>query len=215
VANERSVLLFRAVLGRPRLSSAAALAVVSASTAGVAAVTGHAPAISHVVDASADASPARVVNAGFAEKPAIASDAAAADLLERTRQRSAVVRTIIAERLVTAARAARSAERKALLSADPKVVAQAMLHTYGWGASQFACLDRLWTRESMWSLTATNASSGAYGIPQALPGSKMASAGSDWRHNPLTQIRWGLGYIRARYGTPCSAWGHSEASGWY
>jgi hypothetical protein len=207
--------LFRAVLGRPRLSGAAALAVVSASTAGVAAVTGHAPAIAHVVDASAAAAPVRVLNAGFAEKPAYASDAAAADRLERTRQRSAVVRTIIAERLVTAARAARSAERKALLSADPKVVAKAMLHTYGWGASQFSCLDRLWTRESMWSLTATNASSGAYGIPQALPGSKMASAGSDWRHNPLTQIRWGLGYIRARYGSPCSAWGHSEASGWY
>jgi hypothetical protein len=211
--------LFRAVLGRPRLSGAAALAVVSASTAGVAAATGHAASVAHVMDASATASavsaPTRVLNAGFAEKPAYAPDAAAANLLERSRQRSVVVRSIIAERLVTARRAARSAERRALLSANPKVVAQAMLHTYGWGASQFSCLDRLWTRESMWSLTATNPSSGAYGIPQALPGSKMASVGSDWRHNPLTQIRWGLDYIHARYGTPCAAWGHSEASGWY
>lgn len=87
--------------------------------------------------------------------------------------------------------------------------------SYGWGASQFDCLDSLWTRESGWNYRATNPSSGAYGIPQSLPGSKMASAGSDWRTNPATQIRWGLGYIRGRYGSPCSAWAHSEETGWY
>ncbi len=90
-----------------------------------------------------------------------------------------------------------------------------MLAEFGWGASQFSCLDRLWTRESKWSIHATNPSSGAYGIPQALPGSKMASAGSDWRTSAFTQIEWGLGYIRARYGSPCAAWGHSEGHGWY
>lgn len=83
------------------------------------------------------------------------------------------------------------------------------------GAAQFRCLDALWMRESGWRWSAQNPSSGAYGIPQALPGSKMASAGSDWRTNPITQIRWGLGYIGSRYGTPCAAWAHSQANGWY
>jgi hypothetical protein len=206
--------VFRAAFGRPRLSGAAALAVVSASTAAVAAATGHAGAASHLLGSAAP-TPVGVVNAGFAERPADPSQAADAAQMERSRQRVNMVRSIIAERVVTAARAARSAERRALLSANPKVVAQAMLHKYGWGASQFGCLDRLWTRESKWSLTATNPSSGAYGIPQALPGTKMASVGADWRHNPLTQISWGLSYIRVRYGTPCGAWAHSEASGWY
>ena len=65
-----------------------------------------------------------------------------------------------------------------------------------------------------WRVNAAN-SSGAYGIPQALPGSKMASAGADWQTNPATQIAWGLGYIAGRYGTPCGAWDHSESNGWY
>jgi hypothetical protein len=196
------------------LSGAATLAVVSASAAAVAAATGHADAVTQVFASSAP-TPVGVVNAGFAEQPATPGNAAEAVRLERSRQRTIMVRSIIAERILTARRAARSAERRALLSANPKVVARAMLHKYGWGVSQFGCLDRLWTRESKWSLTATNPSSGAYGIPQALPGTKMASVGSDWRHNPLTQITWGLDYIRIRYGTPCGAWGHSEGSGWY
>lgn len=84
----------------------------------------------------------------------------------------------------------------------------------GWDQSQFACLDSLFTRESHWNVYAANPS-GAYGIPQALPGSKMASAGADWATNPATQITWGLNYIQARYGTPCGAWAHSQASGSY
>lgn len=76
----------------------------------------------------------------------------------------------------------------------------------GWDEAEFACLDKLWTKESNWRTTAENRSSGAYGIPQALPGSKMASAGDDWRTNPATQIAWGLGYIENRYGSPCGAW---------
>ncbi|GAA1636541.1 lytic transglycosylase domain-containing protein [Microbacterium flavum] len=86
--------------------------------------------------------------------------------------------------------------------------------SYGWGDDQFACLLSLWNRESGWRVNAAN-SSGAYGIPQALPGSKMASAGADWQTNPATQIAWGLGYIAGRYGSPCSAWDHSESNGWY
>ena len=82
-------------------------------------------------------------------------------------------------------------------------------------SSQFSCLDRLWTKESGWRTTADNPSSSAYGIPQALPGSKMASAGSDWRTNPATQIAWGLSYIAGSYGTPCAAWAHSQSHNWY
>jgi len=83
------------------------------------------------------------------------------------------------------------------------------------GAKQFSCLDNLWTRESGWNYKAYNESSGAYGIPQALPGTKMASAGSDWKTNPITQVKWGLGYIKARYGNACGAWAHSQREGWY
>lgn len=98
---------------------------------------------------------------------------------------------------------------------DPRDIARALLGEFGFSSDQFGCLDSLWTRESGWSISADNPSSTAYGIPQALPGSKMASEGADWATNPVTQIRWGLGYIRDRYGSPCGAWSHSESSGWY
>jgi hypothetical protein len=90
-----------------------------------------------------------------------------------------------------------------------------MLGSYGWSSSQFGCLVSLWNAESGWDVHASNPSSGAYGIPQALPGSKMASAGADWESNAATQIRWGLGYIKADYGSPCGAWAQEQAQGWY
>ena len=99
--------------------------------------------------------------------------------------------------------------------AAAKAYAASVLPSYGWGSEQFRCLDLLWTRESSWRADAYNASSGAYGIPQSLPGSKMASSGADWRTNAATQINWGLSYISGRYGTPCAAWAHSEAVNWY
>ena len=102
-----------------------------------------------------------------------------------------------------------------LSDADPKEIAQALLAEFGWSSDQFSCLDSLYTRESNWNVHADNPSSTAYGIPQALPGSKMAAAGSDWATNPVTQIRWGLGYIEDRYGSPCGAWAKSQSSGWY
>ena len=92
---------------------------------------------------------------------------------------------------------------------------QMALDLYGWTGDQWACLDNLWARESGWSHTAGNKTSGAYGIPQALPGSKMAVYGADWQTNPATQITWGLAYISGRYGTPCGAWGHFTAKNWY
>jgi hypothetical protein len=95
-----------------------------------------------------------------------------------------------------------------------QAIAHGMVLDRGWGEDQYSCLVALWNRESHWNVYAYNPS-GAYGIPQALPGSKMASAGADWQTNPATQITWGLGYITARYGTPCGAWSASQAKGWY
>jgi hypothetical protein len=96
-----------------------------------------------------------------------------------------------------------------------RAVGCALMLGRGFGIDQFPCLNKLWNRESGWNARASNSGSGAYGIPQALPGSKMASAGSDWKSNPATQIKWGLGYIKGHYKSPCGAWSHSEAVGSY
>ncbi|HUZ26225.1 MAG TPA: lytic transglycosylase domain-containing protein [Streptosporangiaceae bacterium] len=95
-------------------------------------------------------------------------------------------------------------------------VAYSLLPSFGFNAaSQFPCLDDIWSRESGWRYNAENATSGAYGIPQALPGSKMATAGPDWQTSVSTQVKWGLGYIQGRYGTPCGAWSFWQGHGWY
>lgn len=86
---------------------------------------------------------------------------------------------------------------------------------YGWGNDQFGCLVELWDRESHWNAQAHNSGSGAHGIPQAMPGSKMAAFGADWYNNAQTQIKWGANYIDGRYGNPCGALGHSNSTGWY
>ena len=96
-----------------------------------------------------------------------------------------------------------------------RAIGCALMLKDGFDIDQFPCLNKLWTKESNWRTTASNSSSGAYGIPQALPGSKMGSVADDWRTNPATQIKWGLGYIEGRYGSPCEAWSHSQSSGWY
>ena len=100
-------------------------------------------------------------------------------------------------------------------SGSPQQIAAAMLGSFGWSSGEFGCLQSLWNAESGWNPSATNPISGAYGIPQALPGSKMASAGADWQTNPATQIKWGLGYIKQVYGSPCAAWSHEQSTGWY
>lgn len=112
----------------------------------------------------------------------------------------------------------RAEKRKATQSRPTYSAPSGNIKTYAAGlvgAGQFQCLDLLWIRESNWNHLAQNPSSGAYGIPQSLPGSKMASAGSDWQTNPYTQVRWGVSYIKSRYGTPCNAWAHSQKMGWY
>jgi len=153
-----------------------------------------------------------------------------AALRAQLRQQAAQVRARKAARARAAAAAKAAAARKAAKASqassgsasssatpqgDPQQIAESMLGSFGWSTSQFSCLQPLWQRESGWSATASNPTSGAYGIPQALPGSKMASAGADWQTSAATQIRWGLGYIQSTYGSPCAAWSHEQAYGWY
>jgi hypothetical protein len=152
---------------------------------------------------------------GAAEKARRAAEEAARKAAEEQARKDAEAKAaaeVEADRAAAASRAARASDRAV---ADPRSVARGMLAERGWSEDQFSCLDSLWTRESNWNYRAENPSSGAYGIPQALPGDKMASAGADWRTNPATQIEWGLGYISDVYGTPCGAWEHSQSVGWY
>lgn len=128
-----------------------------------------------------------------AEKAAAAKKKAAAK-----KQRAAEKAKPISERQFT------DAEIKQI-QADPAPYGKQLLGEYGWGEGEWSCLMSLWIGESDWSWDATNSSSGAYGIPQALPASKMATAGPDWKTNPVTQMQWGMDYIKTSYGTPCGA----------
>jgi hypothetical protein len=142
-----------------------------------------------------------------------AAKKAAAAAAARTAARAAA--RAAASQARATAQPSRAASVAAAASGSPRQIAQAMLGSFGWPASEFSCLDPLWAHESGWSVSAYNAGSGAFGIPQALPGSRMASAGPDWQTNPATQIKWGLEYIKDTYGSPCAAWAHSQATGWY
>lgn len=147
-------------------------------------------------------------------------DQAAKEALAK--QKAEEARKAAAKRKAAEEKAARAAKRKAEQAAaqggtpaQNRALGLAMCSDAGFSQSQCADLVRLWERESSWNHRAQNSSSGAYGIPQSLPGSKMASAGADWRTNPRTQIKWGLSYIRDVYGNPSAAWGHSQSHGWY
>ena len=136
----------------------------------------------------------------------------AAELAAKKAAATAAAAQTLATQTTTQTHAAAAAPAA---SGSPRQIARAMLGSFGWSASQFSCLDPLWEHESGWSVSAYNAGSGAYGIPQALPGSRMASAGPDWQTSAATQIKWGLEYIKDTYGSPCGAWAHEEATGWY
>jgi len=110
---------------------------------------------------------------------------------------------------------ARQVELSRKASGAKFVTRNIMNAEYNWGADQFSCLNRLWTKESHWNYQAHNYRSGAHGIAQALPASKMDLIGKDWRTNPVTQIRWGLHYIDVRYETPCKAWAKFKRSRYY
>jgi hypothetical protein len=154
------------------------------------------------------------VKAAAAKAAAAKAAAAKAAAAKAAATRAAAARAATAQQAKTAAAAAPAAA-PAAPSGSPEEIAQQMLGQFGWSASQFSCLQPLWEHESGWSVTAQNPSSGAYGIPQALPASQMASAGPDWQTNAATQIKWGLTYIQSRYGSPCGAWSHEESVGWY
>jgi hypothetical protein len=106
-------------------------------------------------------------------------------------------------------------ERARTAKGARKVGAEIAKESYGWGSYQFSCLDALWTKESNWNYRARNPRTGAHGIPQALPATKMEVVGTDWRTNPVTQIQWGLRYIDIRYETPCKAWAKFKRSRYY
>jgi hypothetical protein len=108
-----------------------------------------------------------------------------------------------------------SAVGGATSSGANQTIGQQLAAQHGWTGGQWNCLNMLWTRESGWQMVWNTAGSGAYGIPQSLPASKMASAGADYMTNPATEIKWGLGYIQSTYGDPCTAWAHETANSWY
>ncbi|MFC4020585.1 lytic transglycosylase domain-containing protein [Micromonospora sp. GCM10011542] len=151
---------------------------------------------------------------------------AAKEAAERARKAEAAAASRKRDREAAAREAARAAAAKPKPYDGPipsscaefsgsREIGCALMIKAGFGIEEFPCLDKLWTKESGWNYKARNSSSGAYGIPQALPGSKMGSVADDWETNPATQIKWGLGYIEGRYGSPCDAWAHSQSSGWY
>jgi hypothetical protein len=176
--------------------------------------------------------PGNVPNSGAAIAAAAVSSSQAVAVLEQQRQQMIVLSAAshsmhlvgapkVAARPLQAAGGTSGGAASTVAAAPPpdpgtaQSIAYNMLSSFGWSpGTYFSCLNNIYTRESGWRYNAENAS-GAYGIPQALPGDKMATAGSDWMTNPATQIKWGLGYIQSRYGDPCSAWSFWEAHGYY
>jgi hypothetical protein len=179
---------------------AGALAVNTQGDAGAAADLAAGPTadVSGLMRQHAAASDAGGVSRSGSRQPVVAqerADKAAAMPASRQEVAGAVTETVV--------------------PTDPRDIAMTMLADYGWSTDQFSCLDALYAHESGWSVSAANPYSGAYGIPQALPGDKMSSAGSDWQTNPQTQLEWGLSYIQDRYGTPCGAWSFWESNNYY
>ncbi|UGQ09387.1 lytic transglycosylase domain-containing protein [Yinghuangia sp. ASG 101] len=167
--------------------------------------------------AAAEAARIQAEQKAAAEKEAAAKAAAekaaeeARVAAEKAAAAKAAAEKKAAEERAAAEKASRDQERTAVTSGDPKAIARSMIAS----DAQFSCFSNIVSRESGWKVTATNPSSGAYGLVQALPGSKMASAGADWRTNPATQIKWGLSYMNSRYGSPCEAWAFWQANHWY
>ncbi|WP_199470579.1 hypothetical protein [Agromyces fucosus] len=155
------------------------------------------------------------VQAAVVEFDRIAAEQAAAAAAAQAAAERAAAERAAAERDAATPPATGPAPAAPANPSEAQVIARDMMATrYGWGDDQFGCLVALWNKESGWNVTA-GSPGGAYGIPQALPGSKMASAGADWQTSAATQISWGLGYIAGRYGTPCGAWAHFQANNWY
>ena len=125
------------------------------------------------------------------------------------------IKTVDASAMALVSLAARQVDLARQPDGAKEIAKNLATNTYQWSDAQFACLDQLWTKESHWNYKARNKSSGAHGIAQALPATKMEVVGTDWRTNPVTQITWGLKYIQERYETPCKAWSKFKRSRWY
>ncbi|MGY0460232.1 aggregation-promoting factor C-terminal-like domain-containing protein [Kitasatospora sp. cg17-2] len=207
-----------AALAIPESGTAVAeapVAAVAATTGGISADAQAAAQAQAEADAKAQADAQAA--AAQAEADAAAATAAAAQAQADAKAQAdaqAAAKAADAKAKSDAA-ASRSQERSALnskpsYSGSPREIAAQIVP-----AGQLQCFSNIVSRESSWNVTATNASSGAYGLVQSLPGSKMASAGSDWRTNPATQIKWGLDYMNSRYGSPCGAWAFWQSHHWY
>ena len=217
--------LTSSALRRPLASAAAVVAVTGATAAGYATTTQpHPSATSYTASATAVAQATELsdnqidTNAALAHARRGGVQRASALTQRQKVAADGLAAAISRARKVAAERAARAQARQGILDraqSNPRAVGRLLVADRGWAEDQFGCLESLWTKESGWRWNADNPTSDAYGIPQSLPGSKMASVGSDWATNPVTQIKWGLDYISARYGTPCSAWAKSRASNWY
>ena len=218
----------RSAFGRPVVTAGVAAAVLSggALAATVTGETASAEPLTFAVDGLTSTTSTEQLKTEQEDSARVAADrsasntqraAAAAKSAAVERARAA---TLAKQRKAAAERAARSAERKRIIAnaqEDPKSVARILLPEFGFSEAQWPCLDQLWIGESDWRWWVENPSSGAYGIPQSLPASKMATMGADYRTNPVTQIRWGLDYIKKSYGTPCNAldvW-NSRSPHWY
>jgi len=226
MSTKRARVITVAAAGTLTLATIISVAGVTLSTGAAAAGTTNAFLTS--VDAKAAAVQTSYSDGGAssAQEAIILSKTRAAEAVHQ--QQAAVEKDAAAKAAKAKADAAKAAKARAAANAavkaraaaatpsgTPQQIAQQMLGHYGWSGGQFSCLSPLWEHESGWKVTAENSSSGAYGIPQALPGSQMATAGGDWQTNAATQIKWGLTYIQDRYGSPCGAWGHEQSAGWY
>jgi hypothetical protein len=203
---------------RKALRSTVTLTGLAAAATGVAVATGVIQSPGAAVNLADSLSPVASADTTSAardvqDRSAVVSRSADRTALTRTDRRAHRDPTKAAALGLSAGPAVSGKEN--LSAQDPQTIAEALLPKFGFSSSQMSCLVPLWMGESGWRWNAENASSGAYGIPQALPGSKMASAGADWRTDPATQIEWGLTYIRDSYGSPCGAWGFKQSHGWY
>lgn len=194
-------------------------AAMPAPTAGLASLLAERDASAASRGAERGAVPSALAKAGGQREVSAQERVAQIDQARAVAAAERAAATKAAAKKAAAKKAAKqaAAKRLAAAQANPQAAAQRIMGEFGFGADQWGCLKQLWIGESGWNYRAANPSSGAYGIPQALPGTKMASAGADWQTNPETQIRWGLAYIKASYGTPCGAlnfW-NSHYPHWY
>lgn len=194
-------------------------ATVDATTGTI--VTAAALAEAHEADTTTRSTDRESIEAAATARSASLSDQ---DAAITARETEVLLETRVEEQAAVTKSVDAEAERQTFIDengfdpdiTDPKEIARQMAaNKFGWGDDQFTCYNNIIMRESKWDASADNPTSSAYGIPQALPGSRMASEGDDWRTNPATQIRWGLKYVQERYGNPCSAWSFKAAHGWY